>query len=372
TVTQRRALARDVGARSITMLRNENAALPLKPGLRRLCVLGPLSDAAAEMRGPWGAAGEPEGQVSMLAGLRASLPYTDIAHAMGVAIDDTDTAGIDAAVALCDGADALLLCLGERANMSGEAASRAFPELPGQQATLARAAIERARSHGMPVVAILFSGRPLIVPWLNDNVDALLAAWFAGCEAGHAITDVLTGRVSPSGRTPISWPRALGQVPIFFGQRPSGRPMEALDHFTSKYLDVPNDPLYPFGHGLSYGRITYANLRMTTDTLGERDVVEISVDVSNEGGREAEETVFLFTRDKVASVTRPLLELRGFAKIRLEPGRTGTVGMSLAAAELRFLDAELRSVFEPGEVEVLVGPCADRAQLLPATLRLVG
>jgi beta-glucosidase len=244
--------------------------------------------------------------------------------------------------------------------------------LPGQQPALARAAIERARSRGIPVVAILFSGRPLIVPWLNENVDALLAAWFPGCEAGHAICDVLSGRVSPSGRTPISWPRALGQVPIYFGQRPSGRPMDAKDHFTSRYLDVPNDPLYPFGHGLGYGRITYANLRMTTDTARERDVVEISVDVSNEGQHEAEETVFLFTRDKVASVARPLLELRSFAKISLGAGRTGTVRMSFAAAELRFLDAGLRSVFEPGEVEVLVGPCADRAQLLVATLQLSG
>jgi beta-glucosidase len=160
-------------------------------------------------------------------------------------------------------------------------------------------------------------------------------------------------------------------VPIFFGERPSGRPMSAEDHFTSKYLDVPNDPLYPFGHGLSYGRFTYANLRTTTDTLRERDSMQISVDVSNEGGREAEETVFLFTRDKVASVTRPLLELRGFAKVRVDAGATATVEMSLAGAALRFLDARLRIVFEPGEVEILVGPCADRAQLLAATIHLM-
>jgi beta-glucosidase len=340
--------------------------------MRRLCVLGPLADAAAEMRGPWFAAGEPDGQVSLLAGLREAFPGCEILHAMGVAVDDPDSAGIGAAVDLLDDADVLLLCLGERANMSGEAASRAYPGLPGRQPALARAAIERARSRGIPVIAILFSGRPLVIPWLGENADALLAAWFPGSEAGHAIADVLSGRVSPSGRTPISWPRALGQVPIFYGQRPSGRPMDAKDHFTSKYLDVSNDPLYPFGHGLSYGRFTYANLRTTTDTLRERDVVQISVDVSNEGEREAEETVFLFTRDKVASVARPLLELRGFAKIRLDAGHTGTVEMSLAAAELRFLDADLRSAFEPGEVEVLAGPCADRAQLLAATIRLIG
>jgi beta-glucosidase len=370
-IAGRRALAREVGTRSITMLRNENAVLPLSPGTRNLCVLGPLADAPAEMRGPWFAAGEADGQVSLLAGLREAFAGCEILHAMGVAVDDPENAGIGAAVDLVDDADALLLCLGERANMSGEAASRAYPELPGQQPALARAAIERARSRGIPVIAILFSGRPLVIPWLSENVDALLAAWFPGSEAGHAIADVLTGRVSPGGRTPMSWPRALGQVPIFFGERPSGRPMSAEDHFTSKYLDVPNDPLYPFGHGLSYGRFTYANLRTTTDTLRERDSMQISVDVSNEGGREAEETVFLFTRDKVASVTRPLLELRGFAKVRVDAGATATVEMSLAGAALRFLDARLRIVFEPGEVEILVGPCADRAQLLAATIHLM-
>jgi beta-glucosidase len=255
--------------------------------------------------------------------------------------------------------------------MSGEAASRAYPELPGRQEALARAAIARARARGTPVIAILFSGRPLVIPWLADNADAILAAWFPGSQAGHAVADVLAGRVSPGGRTPISWPRALGQVPVFYGQRPSGRPMDPKDPYTSRYLDVANDPLYPFGHGLGYGRFTYANLRLSTDTLRECDVVQIGVDVSNEGEREAEETVFLFTRDKVACVTRPLLELRGFAKIRLDAGRTGTVEMSLAGSELRFLDAGLRGVFEPGDVEVLVGPCADRAQLLGASLRQI-
>ncbi|MCC2659065.1 MAG: glycoside hydrolase family 3 domain protein [Panacagrimonas sp.] len=370
-IRQRRELARDVGARSITMLRNQNGALPLDPPPRRLCVLGPLADAAAEMRGPWFAASEPDDPVSVLAGLRDGFPGTGIVHATGAAIDDTDETGIGDAVALCDDADAVILCLGERANMSGEAASRAYPELPGRQEALARAAIARARARGTPVIAILFSGRPLVIPWLADNADAILAAWFPGSQAGHAVADVLAGRVSPGGRTPISWPRALGQVPVFYGQRPSGRPMDPKDPYTSRYLDVANDPLYPFGHGLGYGRFTYANLRLSTDTLRECDVVQIGVDVSNEGEREAEETVFLFTRDKVACVTRPLLELRGFAKIRLDAGRTGTVEMSLAGSELRFLDAGLRGVFEPGDVEVLVGPCADRAQLLGASLRQI-
>ncbi len=369
-LAQRRQLAREVGARAIVMLKNEKNALPLADPLRRLCVIGPLADAAEEMRGPWWAAGVAEGHVSVLAGLRQGLPGTEILHAPGVAINDKAKKDIAAAVDLCDGADAILLCLGEAATMSGEAASRAYPELPGQQRALAEAVCRRARKLGIPVIAIIFSGRPLMVSWLAESADALLAAWFLGSEAGNAITDVVTGRVSPSGRTPITWPRALGQVPIFFAQRPSGRPADPNDHFTSKYLDVPNEPLYPFGHGLTYGRFTLSNLRITPASVTEADEIEVRVDVMNEGKAVAEETVFLFTRDKLASVARPLLELKGFAKITLRPGETGTVEISLSASDLRFLGSDLWPTFEPGEVEILVGPCADRSQLLVGSIRL--
>jgi len=369
-ITARRQFARDVGARCITMLKNEGEALPLNPGVKRLCVLGPLADAAADMRGPWWAAGEPDGQITVMAGLKAGLPDVEIRHAMGVGFDDGDTSGIDAAVALCEGAEALILCLGERATMSGEAASRAYPEIPEPQMALAKAAIARARALQIPVVAILFSGRPLVIPWLAENADAILAAWFLGCESGNSIVDVISGRVSPGGRTPITWPRAVGQVPIFFGQRPSGRPMDPKDYFTSKYHDVPNDPLYPFGHGLTYGRFVLSNLRVTPDSVAERQEIEVAIDISNEGRHAAEETVFLFTRDPIASVARPLLELRRFAKIRLEPGQAGTVVMKLPASELSFLGPDLEPVFEAGDVEILVGPRADRADLLTARVRL--
>ena len=368
-LAQRRQLARSVAARAIVMLKNDHEALPLPASVRRLCLIGPLADAAGEMRGPWWAAGVAEGQVSVLAGLRESLPKAEIVHAPGVAISGGTGEGIAAAVELCEGADAIVLCLGEGATMSGEAASRAYPELPGQQRALAEAVIERARKLGVRVTVVLFSGRPLIVPWLAEQADALLAAWFLGSEAGNAIGDVLTGRVSPSGRTPISWPRALGQVPIFYAQRPSGRPANPDDYFTSKYLDVANDPLYPFGHGLGYGSFNFAKLQVSPGIVTESDHVEIRVEVSNTGQRAAEETVFLFTRDKVASVARPLLELRGFAKISLRPGETGTVAMTLPASELRFLGLDLTPVFEPGEVEILVGPCADRSRLLVETIR---
>ena len=366
----RRQLARAVAARAIVMLKNERETLPLTKSLRRLAIIGPLADAAGEMGGCWTAAQEAENHVSVVAGLQRSLPGTELVHAHGVGIDTDEVAGIAAAVEIGLAADAILLCLGETAAMSGEAASRACLDLPGRQRALAEAVLERARAKAVPVIALLFSGRPLVVPWLAARADALLAVWFLGSEAGNAIADVLTGRCSPGGRTPISWPRAVGQIPVFFGERPSGRPAGAHERFTSKYLDVPNEPLYPFGHGLTYGRFTLANLMVTPETVTQTDTIEARVDVTNEGQHTAEETVFLFTRDKLASVTRPLLELRAFGKIRLQPGETGTVSLRVAAAALRFPGVDLTPVFEPGEIEVLAGPCADRTQLLSGTIRL--
>jgi beta-glucosidase len=369
-LTHRRRLARAVAARAIVMLKNDREALPLAGSVRRLAVIGPLADAPAEMRGPWWGAADADGQVSVVAGLRAILPESQVLHAPGVAIDSVDVSGIAAAVDLCATADAILLCLGEAATMSGEAASRAHLGLPGKQRAFAEAVLERARAANTPVVVVLFSGRPLVVPWLVEKADAVLAAWFLGSEAGNAIGDVVTGRVSPSGRTPVTWARAAGQVPIFFGERPGGRPADAKDRYTSKYLDVPNEPLFAFGHGLTYGRFALSNLRVTPVHAEDIDTMQIRVDVRNEGPRAAQETVFLFTHDKLASVARPLLELKGFAKINLRPGETGTVTLVLRAVELRFLGLDLEPVFEPGEVEILVGPCADRSQLLAATIHL--
>jgi beta-glucosidase len=369
-VAERRALARDVARRAVVMLKNERDTLPLSAATKALCVIGPLADASAEMKGPWWGAGEHEPAVSVLGGLRAALPQTRVRHATGVDIEGDDEGGIEAAVTLCEGVDAVVLCLGERASMSGEAASRATPALPGRQQALAEAVMTRAHALGIPVVAILFSGRPLVVPWLSEHADALLAAWFLGAEAGHAVADVVAGRVSPSGRTPMSWPRAVGQVPIYFGQRPSGRPMNPAERYTSKYQDVDNTPLYAFGHGLTYGRFSYDELQVVPKRVREQDAVKISVRLRNLGSREAEETVFLFIRDKLSRVTRPLLELKGYAKLRLMPGEAGSVKLELPAAELRLLGPDLQPLFEAGEVEILVGPSAEQKGLLRQTIEL--
>jgi beta-glucosidase len=369
-IESRHKLSRNVAARAIVMLKNDNGILPLAGTGVRLAVLGPLADASAEMRGPWWGAAPPDGLVTVVTAMKALLSDSHVAYAPGVDINSDNVAGFTQALDLCAHADAVLLCLGEAATMSGEAASRAHLGLPGKQREFAEAVFERARQLRKPVIVILFSGRPLVIPWLAESADALLAAWFLGSEAGNAIGDVIFGQVSPSGRTPVSWARAEGQVPLFFGQRPTGRPADPNDHFTSKYLDVSNDPLFPFGFGLTYGRFVHSNLRVPNDPVTENETLVIRIDVTNEGPHAAEDTVFLFTHDKLASVARPLLELKGFAKIALQPGETGTVSLLLPAAELRFLGPDLKPVFEPGEVEVLVGHCADRKQLLVGTLTL--
>jgi len=365
----RRRLARSVGARSIVMLKNERGALPLRQNTRIL-VLGPLADAAAEMRGPWWGAAGPEGHVTVVAGLRAALPPGQVLYEQGVNIDGQDVSGVGRALDAVAQADAVILCLGEAATMSGEAASRAHPHLPGRQRQFAESVFERARALRKPAIAVLFSGRPLIVPWLAERADAVLAAWFPGSEAGNSIADVVMGRVSPSGRTPVTWARSVGQIPLFYAVRPSGRPFNPKDPYTSKYLDAPNEPLYPFGHGLTYGQFSLTNLSVSPDTVTEIDTISVRVEVSNQGAMAAEETVFLFSHDKLASVARPVLELKGFGKVRLEPGRSAILSLSLRAHELRFLGLDLEPVFEPGEVEILVGPCADRSRLLAATIHL--
>jgi beta-glucosidase len=366
----RRALAREVAARAIVLLKNARDALPLTAGVRRLAVVGPLADAPEQMCGCWWAAGEAGPHVGVLAGLRAALPAAAIAHAQGVAIDGDATDGIAAALAACDGAEAVVLCLGEAARMSGEAACRADPVLPGRQRALAEAVLDRAGARGVPVVAVLFSGRPLVVPWLAERADALVAAWFLGTEAGHAVADVLCGRVAPSGKTPMSWPRSTGQIPLWFGQRPSGRPLNPADPYTSGYLDVANDPLFAFGHGLGYTRFEFANLRVAPAEAGAGERFEVQVDVRNVGDRAGVETVFVFTRDPVASVARPLLELKRFAQARPAPGETETLTFDLSVDELGFLGRDLEPVCEPGEIELLVGTSAVPSALLSMVVRI--
>ena len=369
-LTRRRQLARQVAARAIVMLTNRADTLPLAPTTGRLAVLGPLADAAAQMRGPWWSAAIESDCVSVLAGLRAALPHAQLLHARGVPIEGADPAGVAAALEVCTQVDAIVLCLGEAALMSGEAASRARLDLPGEQRGFAEAVLERAGALDKPVIVVLFAGRPLVVPWLTERADAVLAAWFLGSEAGNAVADVLLGHTSPSGRTAVTWARDAGQVPIHYAQRPGGRPADPNNHYSSGYIDVPVQPLFAFGHGLGYGRFRLSDLRVSPAVVRPTDAIEARVTLVNDGARTARETVFLFTHDRLASVARPTLELKDWASIELRPGERATLELRVPAEELRFLGVDLEPVFEPGEVEILVGPCADRTQLLSACVRL--
>jgi len=356
----RRRLAREAGRRALVLLKNEGGLLPLGEGARRIAVIGPLADAAVEMIGPWASDGKRAPAVSVLAGLREVFPRAEIVHAEGVPLTQDGTDGIAAAVDAARDADCVILCVGEAAEMSGEAASRTKIDLPGSQSAL----LDAVAATGKPLVVLLFSGRPLAVPEMFERAGAVIACGFPGSEAGHAIADVIIGREGPTGRLPTTWPRHVGQVPIFLAERSGGRPENPADKYTSKYLDMPNSPLFPFGAGLGYGEVVFADLKAD---VGE--AIEASVTVANRGSRADEAVVFLFVRDPVASVARPVLELKDFRRVALAAGETRTIAFRLGREDLTFLDMRLEPVFEGGAFEILIGPSADRARLLSATVR---
>jgi len=362
-----RALAREAARRAIVLLTHHERVLPLAPDLHRIALIGPLAAAEDDMLGPWAAAGRGGETVSIIEGLRAALPACNIDSLPGVEISGSDTRGIPAAIERCRAAELIVLCLGEGAEMSGEAASRADLALPGRQRALAEAALDL----GKPVVALLCAGRPLVLPWLFERAAAVLAVWFLGSESGTAIADVLTGRFNPSGRLPVTWPRHGGQLPIFYGERPSGRPPKAGERFSSAYLDVPVTPQFSFGHGLSYSRFTLHDLSCTPRRLKADQCLEVSVTVRNESSVSGQALLFLFLRDPVASIARPVLELKGLRRIVVEPGQRERVSWTLPVQELAFLGPRFDRVLEPGRFEIHVGQSADRAELLSSSIELI-
>jgi beta-glucosidase len=364
---ERRELARDAARRAIVLLANRGEILPLFHEIRRIALLGPLAAAPGEMLGSWASAGRPEDAVSILEGLKAALPQSRIDHVAGVDVAGQGTDGISAAVDVCGEAEIVVLCLGESAAMSGEAASRADLGLPGRQRALAEAVLDL----GKPIVVTLSSGRPLTLPWLFERADAVLATWFLGHEAGNAVADVLTGKFNPAGRLPVSWPRDVGQVPIFYNERPSGRPFAPGVHYSSTYLDVSPMPQYPFGHGLSYSRFALFDLHCEPTDVKTGEAVEVSLAIQNQSQLDGEATLFLFVRDPVASVARPLLELKGVLKVVLAPGERKDVMWRLPVVDLSFIGQSLDRVLEPGRFEIHVGQSADPHDLLTCVIEVV-
>jgi beta-glucosidase len=372
---EHRAAARALAREAIVLLENRPTAgaptLPLRRDLRSVAVVGPLADDARSALGNWAGAGRAEDAVTPLAGLRRALPNARITHARGAPADTADTSGFAAAAAAARAADAVVLVLGERQDMSAEASSRASVELPGVQLALARAVLRAARAADprKPVVAVLMNGRPLATPWLADSMPALVESWFLGVEHGNALADVLLGDANPSGRLPVTVPRATGQIPIYYNHKNTGRPADPANHYTSKYIDLPWTPLYPFGHGRSYTTFAYANLQAPADVrMG--DSLVASVDVTNAGARAGDEVVQLYLRDDAASVTRPVRELRGFRRVALRPGERQTVRFTLRPEHLAFYDQAMRRVVEPGAFTLWAG--GSSAATLERRFRVAG
>jgi len=344
--------SRDVARKSIVLLKNEKQLLPLSKNTKKLAVIGPLANARREMIGSWSAAGDWKKAVTLLEGIKSvASPGTQVLYARGSNINDDSTQFIAQAVQTARQADVVVLAVGEGANMTGEAASRASLGLPGVQQKL----VEEIQKTGKPVVVVLSNGRPLTINWIDKNIPAILETWFLGTQSGNAIADVLFGDYNPSGKLPVTFPRSVGQIPIFYSMKNTGRPMDPNNKYTSKYLDESNDPLYPFGYGLSYTTFTYSDVTIDKTSVTPQDQLTVTCTVTNSGKYAGEEVVQLYVRDLVGSVTRPLKELKNFSKITLQPGESKTVTFTLTNEDLSFYRRDMTFGSEPGKFQVFVG-----------------
>ena len=382
------AAAREVAARSMVLLKNERATLPLAKSVGSIAVIGPLADDPKAMLGSWAGDGKPADAVTLLSAIKQRIPAAKVVYAKGVAIDvpgatgnfdarpaTTSNAGgtnvtsaadieaarnattpvgpnsIQEAVNAARSSDFTVLAVGETAEMSGEAASRTSLDLPGRQLEL----IQAIHATGKPYVVVLMNGRPLTINWLADNSPAILESWFAGTQAGNAIADVLFGDVNPGGKLPVTFPRTLGQVPIYYNHKSTGRP-PTDQKYTSKYLDVPVTPLYPFGYGLSYTQFTIGQPELSATSIVANGQLTVSVEVENTGKVTGDEVVQLYVRDEASSVTRPVKELKSFQRVTLKAGEKRRLQFTLTPEHLGFYNREMRWIVEPGDFRVMVGP----------------
>ena len=319
-------------------------------------MIGPLANDGAAALGNWAADGRPDEAITVLAGIRTAVGSSArIVSVRGAPVDTVDTAAFASARSAAAEADAVVLVLGERANMSGEAASRASVELPGSQKDLALAVIRAAGRGNKPVVVVLMNGRSLAIPELAREAPAIVESWFLGSQHGRAVADVLFGDYNPGGKLPVTFPRATGQIPLYYNHRNTGRPADSANGYTSKYLDLPWTPLFPFGYGLSYTTFAYSNLRLFPTRISTRDSLTVSVDVKNTGDRAGDEVLQLYLRDSVASVAEPVKSLKAFRRVTLQAGETRAVTFRLGANAFSLYDRQMRKVVEPGTFTIFVG-----------------
>ena len=367
--------ARKIATKSFVLLKNSNQTLPLsKKGT--IALIGPLADNKENMVGTWSVSGDFPKSISVLQGIKnVAGNQVNIVSARGANITSdakleervsifgkptyrdsrSDAEMIEEAVKVSANADVIVAALGEAAEMTGEAASRSDISLPQNQQDLLKALLKT----GKPVVLVLFTGRPLTLTWENENVPAILNVWFAGSEAGNAIADVLFGDVNPSGKLSATFPRNVGQIPIYYSHKNTGRPLgddsKWFQKFRSNYLDVPNSPLFPFGYGLSYTTFQYSDIKLSKNSLTQTDKIMASVEVKNTGNFDGEEVVQLYIHDKVGSITRPVKELKGFEKIMLKKGESKMVSFTISVNDLKFYDNNLNYKAEAGEFELMIG-----------------
>ncbi|MEM0308839.1 MAG: glycoside hydrolase family 3 N-terminal domain-containing protein, partial [Thermofilaceae archaeon] len=345
--------ALEIARKCIVLVKNEGV-LPLSKSLRRIAVIGPLADDRDAVLGCWRALGDPGDAVSVLEGVRRKVgSATEVLYAKGCDVSSQDRSGFAEAVEAAKRSDAVVLVVGESADMSGEAASRAHLDLPGVQEELVKTVWEAVGGR-IPVVMVVMSGRPLTIKWAAEHIPAIVVAWHLGVRAGDAVADVLFGDYNPGGKLPVTWPRAVGQVPIYYNHKRTGRPPSA-ERFTSKYIDEDWRPLFPFGHGLSYTRFEYSDLRVEPEKVEPGGTVTISFELANAGEREGDEVAQLYVRDVVASVTRPVMELKGFKRVTLKPGERRRIVFKLPTQLLAFYGRDMKPRIEAGLYEVMVG-----------------
>jgi beta-glucosidase len=350
--------ARDMARKSIVLLKNETQLLPLKKDYKKIAVIGPLANNQEDMNGSWSFFGEAQHPISILNGLKQAFPSTQFLSADGCNLYDNKTDKISQAIQVAKQSELIIMVVGESAPMNGEAGSRSNIGLPGIQQQL----VEEIHKTGKPIIVLLVNGRPLAIQWIQDNIPAIVETWTLGSQAGLAVADVLSGAYNPSGKLPVTFPRNVGQVPIYYNQKSTGRAYlgdyTEAEHervYRSKYRDVKNTPLYPFGYGLSYSTFEYKDLTLSKVEMNSNDSIEVSVTVTNTSNVDGTEIVQFYIRDLFASATRPVKELKGFKKVFLKANESKTVSFTMSAETLSFYRGDMTWGTEPGKFHVFIG-----------------
>ncbi len=343
--------SREIARKSFVLLKNANGILPLQKN-RKIAIIGPLADSKKVLIGSWCAQGDWEFIPSVREALVEEIGEQNVLYSKGCEVSGEDKSLFAEAVSKASMADIILLALGESPEMTGEAASRSEIDIPGVQPELLR----ELKRLNKPIVVLLFNGRPLVLSNEIALCDAMLDVWFPGTEGAHAIMDIIYGRYNPSGKLTVSFPRNVGQIPVFYNHKNTGRPFDKNEKYTSKYLDVENSPLFPFGFGLSYTSFVYSDLRLSTSIIKMDESLEASIRIKNTGKYDGEEIVQLFVRDMVATTTRPVKELKGFKKVFLKTGESTTISFSVRPDQLFYLTKNNIWGIEEGEFKLFIGP----------------